>query len=396
MQAAADATAVAACSTYSGAVTIATSAPQQLNLDNSLQEIDGDLNVVNCTDLASLSFGSLQRVQGTFRLNSLTALTNLEMPQLTRVGSIDWSHCNALQGLVFNTGIQTVDQSVIIQDTNLQSVDAINIKGARSVLVANNRRLGSLNWQLGYVNDTLVINANQPNTGGLNTSFPNLMSAGSIDISNASSLIMPSLAKVQQSLTVYGSYFQTLSLPNLTQAGGVSINNNAQLSNLSLPMLGQDSGALRVFNNDNLGGTLSFPAVKQIGGALNLTGSFSRYGLLASIMSIVSSEPTNSEPSVDMPQLNTVQGVSYVYSSQDITSTCQQFGSGGKLQQSGVLSGGKVSCSSQAKAGGAGTSSSSGSSSSSSSSKGAGVALGPAPGTAFSALGILAALFGVF
>lgn len=277
MQNAPDATAVAGCSTYSGSVTIATSAPQQLSLDTSLQEIDGDLEVVNATDLASLSFGSLQRISGAFHLEALTALTDLRMPQLTRVGSIDWNHCNALQGLTFNTGISIVDQGVSIQDTNLQQLDAINVKGASSVIIANNRRLSSLNWQLGYVNQSLIINANQPNTGGLNTSFPNLQSVGNMDISNASSLDLPSLSKVQTSLTIYGSYFQNLAFPNLTQSGGFSINNNNQLSNLSIPMLGQVTGALRIFNNDNLGGTIELPALKQVGGALNLTGSFSAY-----------------------------------------------------------------------------------------------------------------------
>lgn len=269
-----DASAVAACPTYSGDVIIATDAPSQLQFDGSLQEIDGVLNATMASNVTSLSFGSLQRITKDFILEGVTMLSELRMPQLSRVGSIQWNHCPALQGLDFDTGISSVDNQVDIQDTQIFNLDTINIGGALSLNIANNQRLNSLRWSLQYVNKTMVINANHKD-GGLNTSFPNLESAGSVDISNVSSLEMPSLSQVDQQVSVYGSYFSDLSFPNLTKSQGALIHDNSMMQRLSMPKFSQCSGALRVYNNDALQGTISFPAVQMVGGSLNMTGAFS-------------------------------------------------------------------------------------------------------------------------
>ena len=96
-----------------------------------------------------------------------------------------------------------------------------------------------------------------------------------------------------------------------------------------------------------------------------------------------------------MPKLQTVAGTSYIYSNKDISSVCNTFGSGGELKTSGAIQGG-ATCSSSAKQGGAGNGGGSGTSGGSSTSSGSAMNLGPAPGSAFSLLGVVLAIFGVF
>ena len=61
----------------------------------------------------------------------------------------------------------------------------------------------------------------------------------------------------------------------VTYTKGIAVLNNPQLSNFTAPMLFDNEGGFHIIANDKLGGVLSFPTLKTIRGALNVTGAFS-------------------------------------------------------------------------------------------------------------------------
>ena len=244
-----------------------------MSFDGSLTEIDGDFNAVNCDNVNQLSFDSLQSITGRFHLQNMSVLYQLSVPQLSQINQLEWTSL-ALNGLDFGDGLQRVS-SLTIADTFINKLDSINLKSANSISIANNRNLQSINWQLTNVSQGLTLNSNGGVAGGqLNAKFPNLMAAGFLDISNVSSLQLPSLGKTSNTISVYGSSLQSLMMPNLTQSKGLSIKNNKQLHEISFPKFRDCEGGLGVSSNDNLGGTISFPSLQTIRGALNVTGSF--------------------------------------------------------------------------------------------------------------------------
>jgi hypothetical protein len=172
--------------------------------------------------------------------------------------------------LSFTTGVQELNM-LTIQDTQLSSLDGINLEVAETFLVTNNRYLTSINMQLGNVSDSIILGANSRN---LVIEFPNLIWANNMTISNCSEFSAPSLETVNGSVAFYYSTFQNLSAANLTEVGGdlTFVANNA-LTNISMPML-TSVGSLAVANNSALETVNGFGALETIAGALDFDGGF--------------------------------------------------------------------------------------------------------------------------
>merc|ERR1711967_74267 len=127
-----------------------------------------------------------------------------------------------LQGLSFTTGLQMVE-SLSIQNTQLGSLDGINLQVADTVYIANNNFLNDITMQLGNVSDSMVLEAN-----GLNVSaiFPNMKWGNELTFRNCSQVSLPSLA------TTNGS------MPVLTKVGGgLNVANNTGLRTIAFPQL---------------------------------------------------------------------------------------------------------------------------------------------------------------
>lgn len=70
---------------------------------------------------------------------------------------------------------------------------------------------------------------------------------------------------------------ESLFAPNLTKVtDAVSFINNTKLSNVSLPLLTEISGDLRIFNNKELTAIDGFPVLETVKGGINLGGNFER------------------------------------------------------------------------------------------------------------------------
>ncbi|KAI5359895.1 putative Receptor L-domain superfamily [Septoria linicola] len=301
LQSAADATGLSGCSTYSGSIAISTSTTENINLAG-ISTIEGSLVADNVTGIVQISAPDLEEIGDTFDLNGLTILSTLSFPRLAKVDTISWIALPALQGLTFsNTGVQEVSM-LTIDNTELASLDGINLQVADTIYIANNRFLDSVNMQLGNVTDSLTFTNNGAE---LVAEFPNLEWANNITIRNLSSVSVPSLSSVNGSLGFYGNTFESLSAPNLTNVGGsLAFVSNDQLSNITLPELTTVGGGFQIANNSALENINGFPKLETVGGALDFTGSFNN---------------------VELPALGDVRGAFTMLSNQNIDDTCSTF-----------------------------------------------------------------------
>jgi len=271
IQNAGDASALSGCSTFSGSIAIATGTTDSIALDG-IQKIQGSLIANNVTGMSSLSASTLQTITDTFSLQDMTILTNLNFPVLTNVETIDWNALAALSGLSFTNGVQTAS-TVMIQDTQLQSLSGINLQVVDTMFITNNNYLNNINMQLGNVSTSLTIEANGRN---VTANFPNMMWAYNITMRNITSVSMPSLGSVNGSLGFYSNEFASLSTPNLTRVGGsLSFVSNTDLSSIDMPSLTTIGGGFQIANNTDLS-SVEFDKLKSIGGALDYSGNFTK------------------------------------------------------------------------------------------------------------------------
>lgn len=279
-----------------------------------------------------------------------------------------------LQVLGWSQGLRSVG-NLNIQDTFLQNLNGINLTSANSLNIANNQYLTDIDIPLSSISGAINLNANA--AGKTTASFGNLTSAGSISISNCTSINLAALQNVSNQVAITGNTLTNLSLPQLSSSQGLIINNNNQLTSLSLPAYANCNGALSVQNNTGYTNALNFPALTHVTGAATFIGAFSN---------------------LSTPVLNTVAGQMIITSTNLQESTCNAYqsisGASSVIQGGTTCTAGKSASSSGSSGSSAsGSATSSGSSSSASSSHSAGNNVAAAP--AFTLLGALAAFFAV-
>lgn len=269
IQNAADASALATCQTFTGSIAIATGTTDSIALDG-IQRITGSLIADNVTQMTSLSGDSLAIIGDSFSLTSMTILSTLNFPALVNVQTIEWTALPALQGLSFTQGVQQASV-VSIQNTQLDTLDGINLQTVDQMIIANNPYLNDINMQLGNVTQSLILEANGRN---VTADFPDMIWAYNVTFRNVSQVSIPSLASVNGSMGFFANFFSGVSAPNLTTVGGtLSLVSNADMTNMSFPELKTVSGGLQVANNTVIK-TIDFPALQTVGGALDFYGNF--------------------------------------------------------------------------------------------------------------------------
>ena len=222
--------------------------------------------------ISSIGGSGLESIGDSFTLDNVQTLSTLNFPQLTEVKSIEWIGLPALQGLSFTSGIQSVE-SLSIQNTNLGSLEGIDLETVDTFFVANNVYLTEINMQLANVETSLQIAANGEE---VEVEFPNMEWAFNMTFRNCSRISLPSLAAVNGSLGFYTNYFESLAAPNLTTiGGGLSFVSNEELTNASFPELKTVSGGLQLANNTALEEVTGFPSLTRVGGDLDINGNFS-------------------------------------------------------------------------------------------------------------------------
>jgi hypothetical protein len=273
IQSNADASGLSGCTTFTGSIAISTGTTDNIQL-SGIRRITGSLIANNVTQMTSLAATDLEEIGQEFNLESLTILSTLNFPKLTKVDSISWTALPALQGLSFATGVQEVNM-LTIDNTQLNALDGINLQVAETISVTNNPYLDKVSMQLGNVTQSLTFGANGRN---LEAEFPNLEWAYNMTFRDCAKVSIPSLSSVNGSLGFYENGLESVSAPNLTNVGGsLAFVRNDQLSNITMPELTTIGGGFLVANNTGLGEINGFPALKTVGGALDFNGAFERY-----------------------------------------------------------------------------------------------------------------------
>jgi len=200
-------------------------------------------------------------------------LNALNFPALSSVGSISFT---ALGLSYQHFGFGNVSQigSLSLIDTALQDLTGISMTSGDNIEISQNRALSNITLQTKTLTGQISLSGN--GQGTVLANFPNLTSAGGIDIRNVSTLQLPVLANTTNDLSVVGNTFTSLSLPALTSVAGFTVDNNNQLTNLSVPKLSMVGASVDVWNNSALTGDVSFPALTFVSGSVYVVGDYTK------------------------------------------------------------------------------------------------------------------------
>lgn len=277
----AGASALAACSTYSGNIAIVTGAASNkatVNLDG-VQEIDGSLTYQNDDTVAVFQASQLTKILD-LSLGNLTKLPTLNLPALSEVRDLNITGLSTLGSLGFgNPGISKA-RNVLITNTVLNTLAGVsNLTEVEAFNIVNNPYLSVIDLSVTAIKGAVDIGANNPQGGGQSINLPKLETAGQLTFRNASKVSLPSLANVSQNLGLYGNTFDRFATPLLTFAGGIVLVDNAKLTNISMPLLttiNGTNGTYQISNNTNLKSIEGFEELSDVKGGLDFSGNFSR------------------------------------------------------------------------------------------------------------------------
>jgi hypothetical protein len=291
------------CEVITGDVTVDESVSGELFIEGP-EQIRGDLIITNVTNLVSLTSNSINAIGGTFELQDLNIFSTLNMPALRSINEISFIKLPQLGSLTFGTSGVTRASTVRISDTFLSDLSGLKLATVRSFQIDNNSRLQRFSSDLVNITEFLQINANGNN---MSVSMLNLETADRITINSVSEFEVPSLEKLNGSLTFDGNpNLESFAAPNLTTVGtSITLTSNRRLANISFPALTEISnGDLTVIENAELSEIQGFPELTRIYGGMQLAGNFE---------------------SADFPALEQVRGAVNVTSSTQDTSFCDTF-----------------------------------------------------------------------
>jgi len=128
-----------------------------------------------------------------------------------------------------------------------------------------------ISTQVGNITQSLEFSSNGQD---LNVEFPNLIWAANMTFRNCSTISMPSLAVINNTLGFYENYFENYTAPNLTSIGGqLAFVANPSLSNVTMNSLTK-VGGLEIANNSALVKLDGFQGLKVVSGAIDVTGNY--------------------------------------------------------------------------------------------------------------------------
>ena len=192
--------------------------------------IKGDLTV-NSSPLFEFKHDKLMRIEGTFSITNNNALTNINLANLTDVGSVlSIQNNNALTSIDL-TNLTSVGSRLAINGAALTNLDLTNLNSVVGILI-NDTALTSIDLtNLTSVGSELSI---RRNTALTNLDLTNLSSVGRV-------------------LTIENTALTNVNLTNLTSIGeDLDIVNNNVLVNIDLSMVASIGRDLFIDNNSAL------------------------------------------------------------------------------------------------------------------------------------------------
>lgn len=367
---------VAACPTAVGDINFSGDALAAIDL-TGVKQVFGNVRVNGTQKVTDFVAPDLQLVSGELRLSDATILENVNLAQLTTVGSLVFNALPGLEQAGLTSGITSAD-SITIANTGLTSLEGIDVFELKVFDVNNNEAIKLIDSGLKSVTDTLSINYNSDE---VDVVLDQLTLAKNVELQQIASLSLANLTSITGSLSLDSSSFDSFTFENLKNiSNSLSIRQNDDLTEFEFPQLTKIGGALNVEENSKLTSFSGFPQLATIGGSVNLDGDFNNG---------------------TFPKLTRVDGGFNLTSTGELS--CAAFVS---LNDKSVIKGDQFYCegasstvsSSSSKAGnvnGSSSESSSGSESSSSSSSSSTKSSGDAPASGVKAFSVLLAFVGL-
>ncbi|KAF1921948.1 hypothetical protein BDU57DRAFT_511036 [Ampelomyces quisqualis] len=264
-----DVAAMTTCATFSGSIAIATGTTEDIAL-GSIKQLAGNLVAPPNSNIRRISASDLVNITGEMNLDGLTRLNGVDFPQLKSVNSIKWNALPNLQNIGFTAQVETA-KKIVIENTAVRSLKGINIAQAEFLKIANNQFVNEIKMQLGNVSNSLDFSDNNK---AVEIELTNLIWANNLTFRSTGSILVPSLTKLNGSLTLSKNGFESFAAPNLTEVGeAIAIVGNDKMKNISFPLLTKVNDNLQIANNSALGEVDGFPELKSIGGAFDISGN---------------------------------------------------------------------------------------------------------------------------
>jgi len=266
-----DVAAMTTCSTFSGSIAVATGTTEDIAI-GGIKHLAGNLVAPANSNIKRIGASDLVNITGEMNLDGLTALRGVDFPVLKNVSSIKWNALPVLQNIGFTASVEAA-KKIQIENTGVRSLEGINIVMADTIKVANNPYINKIAMQLGNVSNALDFSDNNKE---VEIELTNLIWATNLTFRSVGSISLPSLQKLNGSLGIYTSGFESFAAPNLTEvAKALAIVGNDKMGNLSLPLLAKVSENLQVANNSALE-DVELPSLESVRGALDLSGNMSK------------------------------------------------------------------------------------------------------------------------
>jgi len=261
-----------ACSKYKGSIVIGTQTDTPFNFPG-IEEITGDLTLLNNALITGFSVNELTTVGGTLTLQNLTLLTSFTATVLTSVDKLHLQSLPALGSLTIGPPGITKANEVIVSDTFLEALSGIDVRDVKQMDINNNRRLKDFTTALRTVSGTLKISANNKLMA---VTMNSLQWIQNMEIANVTTFEATALNVVNESAHFDFNYFEKFVAPNLThtEEGDISFVGNSELQNITLTSLSAIGGGFTIANNTALKVVTGFPKLKTITGALKMKGNF--------------------------------------------------------------------------------------------------------------------------
>ncbi|KAI8994746.1 hypothetical protein BDB01DRAFT_736596 [Pilobolus umbonatus] len=271
-----DLDAIKGCKSFRGAITVDSTGITNLNLEG-VEQLTGDLLMMNNFNLLSFSAPHLKSVNGQVKIENHTHLNKLDLPQLTQVRDLNLSVLPALENIDFPAGLSQIS-SLVIKDTRAPNVRGFRPSTIESFSLSSNNYMTSFDFSsVKESTRDIVILGNNPS---FTFEAPNLVSLRMANFFNLGGIDMPALVDVRSDISFHENDFTSLHLDAVETVGGtMTIANNNRLTETSFKGLQRIIGALAVGNNTQLTTIDGFPKLAEIHGVVDLAGSFDEYKL---------------------------------------------------------------------------------------------------------------------
>ncbi|KAF9152122.1 hypothetical protein BG015_005749 [Linnemannia schmuckeri] len=272
---------LAACSTFSGSLTVlGLSAINAVALP-ALQALTGTIKIASNPHLTTLSLDSLQNSTGTIALFNNTLLSVINVPNIKTLNALEIVTAPSLRQLSL-VNVQAIS-SFKVEDTGLDNSGTLpwsSFQKAMDIGISNNKFLKVIDIPgLNAISGRLVVAANGLMEGkgeGASLHLANLTTVSNCTLRHLTDLQLPSLTTVSSSLSFDETNLKLIQTPHLKSVGQtLSIVSNNNLNNISFSELTFIGGALLIANNTLLTSVNGFGKLKNIAGVLNMRGDFS-------------------------------------------------------------------------------------------------------------------------